>query len=408
MTYRILIADDEQLERRALSAILSELPDYDIAVVEAANGRQALDAARAEGVDIALLDIRMPGMDGIRCAHELRSLYPDIHVVFVTAFDEFDYAREAIRLGVDEFLVKPAPAEAVRETVLKLIEKIGRDRLKKDEGGIALALLEQELRSALSRGDAAGERIESFFAIKGFAEGPRYALAVRLLSVQDQSLRRAALRRLGDFAERFFREERWYLLSGGGDEYLYGLAVSRNGGDLSPDQLDRLVSEARSGLGLRILIGAAPSFPGDGGRLFAAALDASAIAVEDHPAVLLLPDRQDLEGDPSGRDCCGESKVERAVEFLRSHLAEDISLADAAAAIGVSSFHLSRLFRLYRGETFVHAFSRMRIDTAKSLLKSGRYSVKEACALVGFKDQAYFARVFRKYEGMSPADYRGT
>ncbi len=85
---KILIVDDEQPARDRLRQILDEEPGFDV-VGEAANGREALDVAAQTAPDIVLLDIRMPGMDGIEAAHHLNRLEHPPAVVFATAYDEY-------------------------------------------------------------------------------------------------------------------------------------------------------------------------------------------------------------------------------------------------------------------------------------------------------------------------------
>jgi two-component system response regulator YesN len=85
-------------------------------------------------------------------------------------------------------------------------------------------------------------------------------------------------------------------------------------------------------------------------------------------------------------------------------MGRDISLAQAAAALRVSPSHLSRTIRAAAGAGFSEVLARMRFEKARELLRSGS-SVKEASAEVGFKDPAYFARVFRRLAGMSPTEF---
>lgn len=420
MTARILIADDEELERRALRKILSDMDDWEVEIEEAENGRQAVEAANRTTIDLAFLDIRMPGMDGLAAAHELRMIQPEMRIVFVTAFDSFDYAREALRLGVDEYLVKPADPDSVRSTAKRALELGFSERKARElrtkagsDNERALALLEEELRSSLSRGTVDGERLDSFLALRGLADGKRLALVVRDGggARKDPAARSAGLRRLEELSERVLRKVGWYVVGGSDDSEARLAAAAPSSAEIAKhDQvraaLDLIVEEALTTLGTRAFVGASPYFPLDGPELFTAAQDAASIARIDQPVALLVPDRGELEAGREGAERYGRQVVDRAIALLRSRLAEDLSLADVAEAVSCSSFHLSRLFRLHAGDTFVHVFTRLRIDAAKALLRSGQYSVKEAGALVGFNGQAYFARVFRKMEGITPSEFR--
>lgn len=421
MIARILIADDEELERRALRRILSGLEGWEVELEEAANGRQAVEVALRRPIDLAFLDVRMPGMDGLAAAHELRTIQPGIRIVFITAFDSFDYAREALRLGVDEYLVKPAESESVRATARRALELL-RDEREEDErlkragsdSEQALSLLEAELRAALSRDAVDGSRLDSFLGLKGLGDGERLSVVIRPGGAvrREAAARGAVVRRLAELAERLLRGAGWYVLAGNDEAEARLAAASPKDAAIAKSEqvravLDRIVAEALAQLGVRVCLGASPSFPADGPELFTAAQDAASLARLDRPVAFLVPDRSEVEAGSECGERCGGPLVERAVALLRSRLGEDLSLADVAAAVSCSPFHLSRLFRLHAGDTFVHVFTRLRVETAKSLLRSGQYSVKEVGAMVGFSDQAYFARVFRRLEGISPSEFRG-
>jgi two-component system response regulator YesN len=417
LSLRILIADDEELERRALRSILSGLEGHELELLEAANGRQALELAEGAPVDLAFLDIRMPGMDGLKAAHELKKLCPDIHVVFVTAFDQFDYAREALRLGVDEYLVKPASAAEVLDTARRVLARIEEKRLASAaglrsgrHGEQALALLEEELRADLGSSAMDGGRLRSFFSLKGVESFCLLALVLRLGSgaKPDSAVRKLALKRVKDLAKLNFSAAGWHSILEEGDDELYGASALPIAGTEAANHitrsLHRLAEDAYASLGYRVLIGACYQKEGEGGYPFVSARDALALAKPDRPLALLAPGG--AAGDDIGIDRHGGSTVERALSYMHAHLAEDISLADVAQAVGSAPSHLSRLFSRQGGDTFVRVFCRLRIAAAKDLLRSGQYRVKEVCAMVGFNDQAYFSRVFRRYEGVSPVDYR--
>ena len=104
---KVMIVDDEKFVRMGIkndtdwSLIGCEV------VAEASNGEMALELAKEHRPDLVISDIKMPKMDGIELAGKLLEKYPDIKVIFLTAYNEFEYARQAIRLGVSDYLLKP-------------------------------------------------------------------------------------------------------------------------------------------------------------------------------------------------------------------------------------------------------------------------------------------------------------
>ncbi|MDO4514230.1 MAG: response regulator [Lachnospiraceae bacterium] len=121
--YRILVADDEPIERSVVSKKIQTFFPDQFEIVLAENGREAVSLFREKECQIALLDIEMPGMNGLEAAASIRAEDDYACIIFLTAFDEFDYAKKAITLRALDYLLKPgndvelitAIEEAVRE-----------------------------------------------------------------------------------------------------------------------------------------------------------------------------------------------------------------------------------------------------------------------------------------------------
>jgi DNA-binding NarL/FixJ family response regulator len=104
VSIRVVIADDQELVRSGFAMILEAQPDIDV-VAEAGDGAGALAAVRAHGADVALLDIRMPGLDGIEAARAVCA-QTDCRVIMLTTFDQDDYVYDALYGGASGFLLK--------------------------------------------------------------------------------------------------------------------------------------------------------------------------------------------------------------------------------------------------------------------------------------------------------------
>ncbi len=105
--YRILVADDENIERKVLLKKLRAKYKGQAEMLEAENGREVLSIAGESKVDIFILDIEMPGITGLEAAGEIRKADKDAVILFLTAFDEFSYAKKAITLHALDYLLKP-------------------------------------------------------------------------------------------------------------------------------------------------------------------------------------------------------------------------------------------------------------------------------------------------------------
>ena len=125
--YSVLLADDEEDVVKAIIRTIDwEGLGYDL-LGYARNGLEALEIAEEKQVDVVLTDIKMPYMDGLTLAHKLKELYPSIKIVIFSGFDEFEYAKEAIRLEAEEYVLKP-----VDSGELSRIFKEVHDRLDKE------------------------------------------------------------------------------------------------------------------------------------------------------------------------------------------------------------------------------------------------------------------------------------
>jgi YesN/AraC family two-component response regulator len=122
--YKILIADDEALERKVLTLFLerSNLPIDTILVAE--DGNDAFVKVVCDKPDIIVLDINMPEMSGIEVLEKIRNENIEAKVIISTAFDEFDYAVKALKLGAIDFLVKPVQRKTFLNAIEKTIERL--------------------------------------------------------------------------------------------------------------------------------------------------------------------------------------------------------------------------------------------------------------------------------------------
>jgi two-component system response regulator DesR len=116
---RLLLADDQALVRGAMAALLDMEPDLRV-VAEVGRGDEVVDAVRLHGVDVALLDVEMPGLDGVAAARELRSAVPACRVLMVTTFGRAGYLRRAMAAGAGGFVVKDTPARQLADVVRRV------------------------------------------------------------------------------------------------------------------------------------------------------------------------------------------------------------------------------------------------------------------------------------------------
>lgn len=195
---RVLLADDEGMIRAGVRAILATDPDIEV-VAEAGDGHAAVELALRHRPDVALLDIRMPRLDGLQAAAELRKKCPRTALVMLTTFSEDEYISRALSFGVSGFLLKSgdpreliAGVRAVAEgaaflspqVALRVIAHLGASRLTRAADARAalkpLTVREREVVGLVGEGLSNGEIAARLYVVEGTVKAHVSAVLNRL------------------------------------------------------------------------------------------------------------------------------------------------------------------------------------------------------------------------------------
>lgn len=454
--YRILVADDETLERNAIRNVINSFCPEIGEVIEAANGLEALERTRIADPDIVILDIKMPGMNGIEAARAIRKESPERRIVFLTAHGEFEYAREAISLGAEEYLLKPADNAAIVNLVNSIVAQIetGREsRREEEERSRRLELLtgffRNEYIAALLESGETPERMDSFHRML-LAEADECVVAatrmdfdrfpVSIHEDQRELLHRRVLSILREELESrlytFLVHERGCLV------YLVLFpGAERPGPYTSEPAIAELFSSVAQTVRERLSVSLLTAFtrcandPHSLHSSLCRVRKANDETAANRASVAAEADASETEVPGEIRLVSAESGVNRVpgeiATFGSAHAAESgtlsprlvtlletvcegierdcsrpVTLEEAAAGVSLSSFYFSKVFKQYRGVTFIDWLNSVRVRKAKEMLGEPHESVKEIAASVGFADQNYFCRVFRNVSGETPSAYR--
>ena len=131
--YRVVLVDDERLIIRGLSSVVPWKELGCEVCGTAYDGKTGLDLIRSLRPDMVITDIRMPNMDGLTMLAALHSEYPDIQTTVLTAYRDFEYARQAITLGVCRYLLKPSDLEELKATIRLMASRLDTMPARKDE-----------------------------------------------------------------------------------------------------------------------------------------------------------------------------------------------------------------------------------------------------------------------------------
>ncbi|MDR0839889.1 MAG: response regulator [Christensenellaceae bacterium] len=185
--YKIMIVDDEADVREGIVRHIDWKKLGLSVVAEAENGQDALEKAEAQEIDIVLTDIKMPFMDGICMCEHLRELYPSIKIIFLTGFDEFDFAKAAIKLNAVEYILKPINVAELTEILRRVralldesnAQKRDMEALRQDYQNM-LPLMRDRFLNELLWGIAPEDDLPARLAQHGIALGqsPYHVVAV--------------------------------------------------------------------------------------------------------------------------------------------------------------------------------------------------------------------------------------
>ena len=405
--YTVVVADDEDELREAVCTMIP-WEDFGFCLVgSASNGLDALQLVEKYKPDLLLTDIRMPFISGIELARQVREVRPATNIAFLSGYDDFEYAKQAIQYNIISYMLKPLTMEGLATELGNIRQKIDaqyaqfRHTDPRAEGGDLRAAMLMPLvldEYAETEGETALERYgRQCGLLRDLEDRPYYVVMVSTLMDEEgngctEPSFVSSVDRLGSKYLRSVSFFTWgkvvtVLLGNPSDfeEYLHILA------DEIPQMADRV-------LGKSCRIGVSRAV-----RSLTSLHDAYREAIE----ALRQGDRteggaqfiSDLAPAVKG----GSLLCRRALEALDQHYMEaDLSLVSLSGMLGASPNHLSACIKKYTGETFINILIRKRMDAARELLAIPGLKIQEVAQRCGYTDQHYFSYCFKKYCGESP------
>lgn len=393
--YKILIADDEALELEALSYFIRNSGLEIEKIIECASGEEAIKQTLLNKPEIILLDINMPGMNGLEVLERIQKMDYPSRVIFSTAYDYFEYAVQALRLGAMDFMVKPVKKEQIIGVITRAVDEL--DELA--EKAYDSALMKQTL-------ELMGNKILKDLVVGDIQEEDLYYLEMMGIAYETkgnvcciyfmEELPAAEQKELG----KLLKQELDYLdmptiFSWNNSMMTAVIFMSdHEREDLGTVMMNKVITSVLKKSGCKFFLAE--------GELFE---DLSQIEKSFDKARERVGDVIEQPGEKlQMKDVPGD--VERICRYIDEHYSERLTLEEIASTAGYSKYYINRLFKEYKGTTVIDYLIRIRIREAKKLLKSGNYSVKQISLMVGYLEPNYFTLTFKKLEGMSPLKYR--
>jgi len=526
--YKIMIADDEGIVIDSLKFVLEKEFGKECTIEFAKTGRSVIELAENFRPDISIMDIQMPGINGIDAMKEIREKNKDVIFIVMSAYDKFDYATEAIKLGVLDYITKPMEKNRIISVVKRAMAIIDKERTRRSndlmimekmemvipmlESGLIYSIFlqnkfsedaynyknilgikedygymmtvvcgERDEDSNLTNAVGSSVRLQNHYPelrsyIKDFCGGivgnvmsNKIAVLVPYdKSEMDYSERNALIEKTREFTRTLQRKlsgdfkigiggvKEFAKMNESYDEALQAL-LNANGRVAHADDLDLRCdyeenypaqTEARMfelvekgdyvGAGnaagqffdwmssnfsdglmdirlkiLEFVIHAEHIMHDKGGNRyeFKSRTDylPTVMGTDDLDVLKkwfldkIVETTQKIENNRSDKS---ESLIEKAENYINKNFMKDISLDDISRYCNISSYYFSKLFKQETGENYVEYLSRVRIENAKKMLTESEASIKEISYSVGFSDPNYFSRAFKKYEGVSPTEYK--
>lgn len=413
---KVFLVEDESIIRDGLKTSIPWEQFGYVLVGDAGDGEMALPLIRKTRPDVLITDIKMPFMDGLELSHIVTNELPATKIIIISGHDDFEYARQAISIGVEQYLLKPITRSSLQKVLLDLKTKIENER----EQSSYLKKFQTEYHEyeQLSKRHFFEKMFDRKLQLKEI-----YDEAAKLGIDLTAECYNIALVYCKDGEEeivRYFSRFNEYVVI----KWNINVFCILIKGDSY--NIENLTSRCKQNI-VRIC----DAYPDSPWNLslgnYVERLSQIPDCYEQINGIFgyrfLIPDEHILSEESVGQvrskndeeygDELIESQAKNIIKIALKYIEdnytnEDLSLNDVSAFCNVSSNYFSSLFSAEMQQTFVEYVTNKRITKAKKLLKSTTLHTGEIASTVGYKDQHYFSVVFKKIQGCSPREYRNS
>ncbi|SFJ54650.1 two-component system, response regulator YesN [Paenibacillus sp. UNC496MF] len=340
--WKIAIIDDD---RSVLKGLKSMIPWVELGaelVGEGMDGQEGLEIVRVSRPDIIVTDIYMPDMDGIEMIHSLRSDGYEGKIIIHSGYNDFEYARQALRLNVEDYLSKPISLQTLHAVLARAIRDLKLTRLPSPS--IGLVKWHRQLGEAiLTSQERKATLIIDDFLRQLDEQGVLALPAIRRFGIECWTMLTYALNEAGLPLDETFPP---------------ALIQEEINAFMKPDDFRCWIADKIS------------------------SICKSRCSSEKH-----------------------KEAVDFIIQYIQQHYFEEITLTELAEKVFISRNYLCDIFKKTTGETFHGYLTRVRMEKAKQLILAGKLHIYEIAQKVGYKNVSYFSTAFKKhFSGVSPTD----
>lgn len=342
---RLLIVDDEKISREYFKYVLRR-ENIKVNIDEAHDGLTAIEKVRLFKPDLIFMDIKMSEMDGLKATEEIKKDWPWVKIIILTAYDEFKYAQRAIKLGADDYLLKPIAPNTLLETINNNLKK-SDERKQSTRSTTDMISFESKFVEYIKVEDKEGalNAVEEMFdnyllSITDIVQVKNYLIEIlgviiRSLFFDEMTMKKAIL--VKDSSQKEILKE------------------------------DNMVSIKN------ILI----KFVKD-----------------------ILDVLKEYKMTPN------ERQIYISKRYIDKNIDKKIYLKDISDYVGFSPYYFSKLFKKIEGVNLSEYLNITRINKAVEYMENYQLTLKEISEKVGFEDFSYFSVMFKKYKNCMPSRYR--
>ena len=395
--YHVLIVDDEKNVTDFLKTAIP-WPYLGVdAVYTAADGMQALGILSNFPIDLLITDIRMPHMDGLTLLEKARKDYPEIHCILLTAYGEFEYARKAISLGIDNYLLKPINMDELTTTIETALDNIYIHRKQRSDL-FRENLLKRWITGAITY-DELGEKAVltdlniylPFYCVVAFRkQGQSISLMALCEIIKEKVYGKLTVETVWD------NNSHCMMLLGGQSIDIPALK----------DVISNVVAGSKqheniyAGIGARVQSGSDVAISYRSAiNMMAKSTDQITVAQEApcEPDRTQLPDKNSLDLSPI---------VRRTIEYIEENYASGVSMKEFSSLMNVNAAYIGYLFKKETGLYFNNYLNEYRVQIAIRLLCETSDRIGEIAEKTGFTATSHFISTFKRSTGLSPLKYR--
>lgn len=419
--YTLIIADDEEIERISLQLLLTkEFPQIEV-VGMATNGVEFISLTERLQPDIAIVDVNMPGINGIDAIDLLRARGIDTRFIINTAYDEFDYAQRALSLKIEAYILKPEKRNITIQTIGKICKSIDETRHKQESQKQMYDLIqnfkpviEREIMLSIFINQPAIESFETYCTMHEVCFKKGVIISMIPKNAKDLPDSRK-INQLRDCVQKNLKNSCTFLSNTTESNLCLMIFIPpKDNVDWQKNWLIDVITVLMDKISIKCNIeyrAGISSMFSDFSKVFyyyKESLRALKVTGDRSICLSLNSDSNSKLLNSIGIDKQKTSNLHviEALDYIEAHYHQDISLGMVAEQVGISLFYLSRLIKQELGCTFVEYLTRIRMEEARHLAETTKLSIVELSKRIGYINPTYFCRIFKKYTGKTIGEIR--